>query len=209
MKTLELCLPHPVNSPSMTHDEAFKLLTKRTGPILREHGFKGSGRNFKRDRGDVWQGINFQKAQWRLDASHPINFTLNLTLFFPNLQTQRHFEPRPGFDKFTPMAADQTFRVGDFLPNPADEWWDVDAATFEEFWPTFAGILRETVIPTMNAMTTREGIADACRTMPWMVFGPLRDYLGDLAPPDWAPGDGESGRWKQDARGRWLGPGEW
>ena len=192
----------------MTPDEAFKELTRRSGPILREHGFKGSGQNFKRDLTDIWQGINFQKTQWRSDASHPVSFTLNLTLSFPRMPSPRPSAAAASFDKFSPMKADQTFRVGDFLPE-GDTWWDVDAADLENLWPRFAAVLTDTVIPAMNTMKTREGLADVCRTMPWNAFGPLHLWLAELAPPPWNPKDRDAGLWKQDDRGRWWGPGEW
>lgn len=192
----------------MDHDVAFKELTRRSGVLLRGRGFKGSGQNFRRDLGEVWQVVNFQKSQWR-DRSTPVSFTINVGTHFPRVRAERWRDvAEPG--KLSVMHSDFGLRVGDLLPERRDAWWEVDGGRFDEQWPEFERALTAAVLPGLDAIATREGLAEHCRHAPWDL-GPAgcaaRLWLGTLAPPPWDPQDKE--KWKQNGQGRWWGPGEW
>jgi hypothetical protein len=179
--------------------------------MLREHGFKGSGQNFKRDTGEQWQGINFQKSQWRLDKSEPLRFYLNLGVHFPLVECARNMTPPATFAKFTPGKADQRFRVHELLPDSKYPCFDIDGPTLEPFWEEFARLVRRNVVPAMDRMATREGLAEVCRRAPWSICSlATHGWLGAAFDvPAWDPKDEEAGRWKRDERGLWWGPGEW
>jgi hypothetical protein len=192
----------------MDHDEAFKELTKRSGVLLRGREFKGSGQNFRRDLGEVWQVVNFQKSRWR-DRSTPVSFTINVGTHFPRVPAQRWKEVAE-LGKLPESLTDFRLRVGHLLPERRDTWWEVDGDSFEVLWTRFEPVLTAAVLPGLDAIATREGLAEHCRLAPWDL-GPAgcaaRLWLGPLAPPPWDPQDKE--KWKQDGQGRWWGPGEW
>jgi hypothetical protein len=192
----------------MDSDAAFKELMKRTGALLRTQGFKGSGQNFKRDCGEQWHGINVQKSQWRIDRDDPIAFYINVCIHFPRLRRKRYLRPPASFAKFTPMRADQQFRIEDLVPAARDGLLEVDGETIDRRWKTMERYLRDGV-HVLDGISTRENLARWLRHHPWLVFQPTRWWLGkDFALPIWDPADCDAGRWRRDSDGLWWGPGE-
>ncbi|MEK6700936.1 MAG: DUF4304 domain-containing protein [Planctomycetota bacterium] len=169
--------------------DAFKELTRRSGLVLREHGFKGSGQNFYRDKGETWQALNFQRTQWRLSPDDPVNFTMNMGIYIPSLD--RTNLPMPMFEKisdvrrFRATNGDEYWRVGQFLADGRDQWWDVCDDLLETMWKDFDGLLRDTVIPAFDVLSTRAGASRVAHWCPYLVGLSFRKWLAELAPPEW------------------------
>jgi hypothetical protein len=189
---------------------AFKEVTRRTGALLRNRNFKGSGQNFKRPIGEQWQGLNFQKSQWRGEAAEPVHFYINVCLHFPSVQGRPPGPPVPAtFAEFSPMKADLRLRLGELLPDGDDEWLVVGGEGLEEFWARLGPTLDEVVAPAMDRMATREGMEAIIRRVPWSACPMTRAWLGPAhAPPPWDPDAARAGQWIQDGDGLWWGPGE-
>lgn len=199
------------NAPNEV-DAAFKVVLKRTGAILREQGFKGSGQNYRRactgPDGEIWQAVNFQKTQWRSPGDESINFTINLLVHFPELVVESHSERPKELSKLRVEHADARWRAGEFIDG-GDAWWDVTAAGVEVFWSEFEPVVRGTIVPVMNRVRTREGLIWAARKRPSMISRSFNLWLGDDAPPPWHGDERDAGKWRKDADGLWWGPGEW
>ncbi len=188
---------------SMNADAAFKELTKRAGGLLREHGFKGSGQNFKRDCGDQWQGINFQKSSWRADKSQPIEFFLNIHVYFPTVQYDR-FKAAASFDEYAYGSHDMQLRAADLVANGDDTWFKVNGPLprLENFSRRFCTLLTETIIPAMDTMRTPDGLERTLRRVPWMCVWTnlwLRQHGRSIH--TWNPN--EEADWTQDGNGLW------
>jgi hypothetical protein len=199
-------MPAKVQTP----DEAFKEFTRRLGKVLRSHGFKGSGQNFRRESGAQWQAINIQKSQWRVDSDDPIVFYVNIGVQFPGIEFKRFAPPPAAIAKFTATKADLSLRIDELFPEERLTWFAVDGWTLEKFWKRFSDLIVARLVPLLTAMNTPEGLARVLRTMPWMATPGARLFVGrKLAPPLWDPAERDAGLWKQDKKGLWWGPGEW
>lgn len=187
----------------MRADEAFKELTKRTGVLLRQHGFKGSGQNFKRDCGEQWQGIHFQKSQWRAGKSDPIEFYLNIHAYFPTVQYDR-FKAAGSFDEYTFACHDMQLRAADLIANKDDTWLKVNGPLprLENFCRRFSTLLTDTIIPAMDTMRTPEGLERTLRRVPWMCLWANR-WLKQHGRGIHAWDPGEATQWTQDTDGLW------
>lgn len=187
----------------MNADEAFKELTRRTGVLLRQHAFKGSGQNFKRDCGEQWQGINFQKSQWRVERSDPIDFYLNIHAYFPNVQCKR-FKAADCFDDYSHARSDLQLRASDLIADQNDSWLTVSGPLprLDNFCQRFMSLLTDTILPAMDTMRTPEGLERTLRRVPWMCMSANRWLLqhGRGIHP-WDPG--EAADWSQDADSLW------
>lgn len=193
--------------------EAFKEFTKRTGRVLRERGFTGSGQNYRRACGKQWQAINIQKSQWRVDRDDPIRFYVNVGIEYPARRFKR-WSPLPAtLSKFSATRADSTFRIDELFPQSRFNWFacgGVDGGNLEKLCARFARVLTDRLVPLLDTMGTPEGLARTLRTMPWKVSAGARAFVGkSLAPPDWDPAELDAGKWRQDKQGWWWGPGEW
>ncbi len=194
----------------LTPDEAFKEFTRRVGEVLRGHGFRGSGQNFRRDMGEQWHALNLQKSQWRVSGDDPIVFYVNVGVHFPRIEVERFYPTPTTIAKFTAGKADQTLRIDDLFLDMSLDWFGVDGGTLETFWPRFSDLLSARLVPQLETMATPQGLASVFRTMPWMMSLGTRVFVGPkLATPVWDPKDKDAGLWKQDSEGLWWGPGEW
>ena len=202
-----------MSGSKQTPDEAFKMFTRRVGVALREHGFKGSGQNYRRDCGSQWQAINIQKSSWRVGRDDPVVFYVNIGLQFPNLTFERYAEPPATVSKFVATKADQDFRIDELFPNEQFDWFvvaGIGGQGFDRFCTRFESLIRDRLVSLLDTLVTPEGLARVIRTMPWVTTLCTREFLGpDLSPPNWDPVDNDAGRWKKDDHGRWWGPGEW
>ncbi|HLP84442.1 MAG TPA: DUF4304 domain-containing protein [Phycisphaerales bacterium] len=187
----------------MNADEAFKELTRRTGVLLRQHGFKGSGQNFKRDCGEQWQGINFQKSQWRENKSQPIEFYLNIHVYFPTVQRER-LSTAASFDDYKFPNCDLQLRAGDLIADKDDSWLKVSGPLprLDNFCQRFMSLLSDTILPAMDTMRTPEGLERTLRRVPWMCMSANR-WLLQHGRSIHAWDAGESADWTQDAAGLW------
>lgn len=193
-------------------ENAFRELAKRSGIVLRQRGFTGSGQNYRRERGEQWQAINIQKSQWRVTREDPICFYVNIGIDYPALRFKR-WSPLPGtLSKFIATKADTTFRIDELFPDERFGWFAVqgiDGRNHEKFCNRFERLLADQLVPLLDEMATPQGLARVLRMMPWMVHAGSRAFVGrDLAPPDWDPGDRDAGKWKQDKQGLWWKRGE-
>lgn len=93
-----------------TAQERFaQLIKSEIAPQLRIHGFKGSGRSYRIDRGDLRGQLNFQGSRWNTKAE--VEFTINLSAAHHPLPTPRGWWSR----------------IGHLLPEQNDTWWVLPA----------------------------------------------------------------------------------
>jgi hypothetical protein len=104
-----------MRDPKPTPEETFKEFMSRTGRVLREHGFSGSGLNYRRERGEQWQAINIQKSQWRCKGE-PICFYVNIGFDFPRLRFKRWIDLPATLSKFIALKADTNVRIDALFP---------------------------------------------------------------------------------------------
>lgn len=199
--------------PKPTPAEAFKELTKRTGILLRAHGFTGSGQNYRRQLGKQWQAINIQKSQWVVSREDPICFYVNIGIDYPELPFERWLPLPASLSKFIATKADTTFRIDELFPKSQFSRFaceGVDGWNLEEFCTKFEDVLTNHLVPLLDSMSTPEGFARVLRMNPGSVSAGSRAFVGkSLAPPEWDPRERDAGKWKQDKDGLWWGPGEW
>jgi hypothetical protein len=101
--------PNDVPLDSEHAPEAFtRFLRIELAPALRQLGFKGSGANFRLDRGDFRGGLQFQKSQHNTRAL--VKFTINLSA--------AHQPTKQGY---------WGDRIGFLLPERTDLWWRLPA----------------------------------------------------------------------------------
>lgn len=193
-------------------DSGFKELVKRSGIVLRQRGFTGSGQHYRRERGEQWQAIHIQKSQWRVTREDPICFYVNIGIDFPAIRFARWMPRAETLSKFIATKADTTFRIDELLPDERFDWFAVagiDGWNQEKFCHRFERVLTDQLVPLLDRMATPQGLSRVLRMMPWMARPGSLAFVGkDLAPPDWDPADCDAGKWKQDKRGLWWKKGE-
>lgn len=202
-----------MSSLPMTPDEAFKRFTQRTARVLRAHGFQGSGANYRRARGEQWQAFNIQKSQWRVNREDAISFYINIGLDYPELRFKRWLPIAPTLGKFIATKAETSLRIDELFPEcrlDRVDWFiagGLDGWNTEEACARFERTLLEKLMPRLDEMATREGLARVLRIMPWWVSAGSRAFVGEsLAPPAWDKAD--VGMWRQDEEGLWWKQGE-
>jgi hypothetical protein len=97
-----------------TRDNYDVMLRDEVGPWLRERGFRKRRNRFRRADSQGWQVVDFQASAW---GSHDdVRFTINLWVGVTELEKAE-------------VEAQVQQRVGKLLPDGADYWWPVGAAT--------------------------------------------------------------------------------
>lgn len=185
----------PGSTPSQ---RAFAELAKRVGGLLREHGFRGSGQNFTRDCGELWQGVALQRSQWVVSAHEPVRFYLNFGVYFATLRSEQ-FDWRKTFTEFRsfrPASMDLSLRPSE-LGQRAPSVWEVGEDTLEQVWEQVQGVLRLSVLPVLDWVSTRDGATELCLLIPWHLDLAVRAWLGTQAPKAWAPNEVEAERLRQ------------
>jgi len=161
-------------------------VARRTGKVLRESGFKGSGRRFYRDCGEVWQAIDFQQMPWRPTPDTPVTFTCNLYLKFPRLDRRGlpEYPETTDIRRLGSRFADQSLQVGDVSQANKGGWRDIEPNSLESVWTEFEAELRRSVIPAFDQMRSQQGVSRILSGLPaamQTVF--TRRWLGPFATP--------------------------
>lgn len=197
---------------ALTSDDAFKHFTKRLGHVVRAHGFRGTGANYRRERGEQWQAINIQKSQWRVERADPICFYVNIGIDYPRLSFKRWLPLAASLDKFIANKAETAFRIDDLLPQERFDWFScqgINGHNVDGFCTRFEQVMTQHLLPLLDDMATPTGMARVLRMVPWHVSAGAREFLGRaLTPPAWDPADERTGEWERDSRGLWWKQGE-
>ncbi|QQS09569.1 MAG: DUF4304 domain-containing protein [Phycisphaerales bacterium] len=181
--------PGEINHP----DVAFKELLKRSAAILRAHGFKGSGQNYTRDCGEVWQVVNFQKSMWSVQRDHLLSFYINLSAYLPFDPARPASEDDDGTkpwyhipkaSKLRASYGDVRFRSGELHPDDRDGF-DLGDDNFDAVWRALEHRWYKVFVPVLDAIRTRNDLVRLTHLQPWMVDRNCRAKLGDEAPPRW------------------------
>ena len=96
------------------------MLRTDVAPVLRSHGFRGSGKTFSLPSETHWILIGFQGSMYNTRAR--VDFTVNWMVMRRDewIEEWRKLE-RPE-DPPKPIAAD---RIGFLMPGGVDRWWSI------------------------------------------------------------------------------------
>lgn len=139
----------------------------RIAPLLRQMGFKGSGRNFRRNRADFSDWISIGKGQRSYEGYFAIELGCHPLL---PLQPGKDLKPRTFSDCWfwtrlrphgkddqwwnaDPVSNSELDRIENLLGTRAIEWF----SEFETLAETFGGITPETIAST-HALGSQYGI---------------------------------------------------
>ncbi|MCV2357309.1 DUF4304 domain-containing protein [Paucibacter sp. B2R-40] len=141
----------------MTPKELIDAAIAPLSTVLREAGFKKSGRRFKRDVGEVRLFLDVQASQWNRDQS--ASFTINLAVFAPSVL--RKLGEDVGDAPNSEAGCTWLDRIGFLTPEKKDLWWKLDSA---ESVKDVSSRVLETVhryaIPWLVGAETYEGLCD-------------------------------------------------
>jgi hypothetical protein len=101
----------------------FKLLLEDVAALLKPRGFSKRGMSFRRVSSGNVALIAAQRSQF--GAAGSIRFTFNAAIICGRLLSDED----PTISKAGVMHAHLSERIGEFLSEPADAWWELDGAS--------------------------------------------------------------------------------
>ena len=104
-------------------EQTFKALLDGIGRKLGAQGFTKRGNAFRRVSSGNSAIVEVQRSQ--SSASGAVRFTFNVGIICGRLLD----EYQPDVSKAGSMHAHLRKRIGEFLPEPMDRWWDLDGTT--------------------------------------------------------------------------------
>lgn len=104
-------------------EQSFKALLDEAGRGLKARGFTKRGHGFRRVLSGNSVIIEAQRSQ--SSSSDTIRFTFNAGIVCGRLLGERV----PDISKAGAMHAHLRMRIGEFLPEAADRWWELNGAT--------------------------------------------------------------------------------
>ena len=165
------------------------LLRTIVAPVLRGHGYAGSGQDFHRRIDGNWAAINVQRRRYSTDDD--LRFTVNLGTASTAVLAEDGFPPD---EPAREINCHWRARIGDLLPKPADTWWrvrsDAPASRIAALGNTVAGHLAERAVPKLEVMASDEAIlATVLNGEPRLGLSPAEmDIVGPilrrLGPPE-------------------------
>ena len=101
---------------------AIDSVAKALHPVMKQHGYKKRGRNYRRQGERCTQVLNVQASPWR--GRNGTSFTVNLGLYFPVVAVVLWEDTEPSAN---PSEAECHLRcrLGRLMPRPYDRWWEV------------------------------------------------------------------------------------
>lgn len=126
--------------------------------LLREAGFRKSGRRFYRDAGETRIVLEVQASQWNREGN--TRFTINLGLFVPEVSRKlgRTVCDRPN----SPQRCTWNERIGFVSPSRIDLWWEIaEEKSIPEVATKVVEVVREFGLPWLEGATTYEGFRNA------------------------------------------------
>ena len=152
-------------------------VVSRVQPELREAGFRKRRHTFNRttDEGLV-HVVNFQMGQYPLAPDIPPirysmwgSFTVNLGVFVPEVHEVRFGEALRFVNEYQ-CETSLRWRLGEFLDEPIDAWWDLRESLDTQTEEVVA-LLRDRGLPWLDTFRTRADILlaweDTGRMEPW------------------------------------------
>lgn len=121
-------------------EQNFKDLLDGIGRKLKTQGFTKRGNAFRRVASGNSAIVEFQRSQ--SSTSDAIRFTVNVGIICGRLLD----EDQPDVSKAGSMNAHLRKRIGEFLPKPADQWWDLNGTTETNALATELSPLLDTAI---------------------------------------------------------------
>lgn len=154
----------------------FKMLLKGVADLLKPHGFSKRGMSFRRMSSGNVALIAAQRSQFSTAGS--IRFTFNAAIICDRLLR----DDGPGIFKAGLMHAHLSERIGEFLSQPADKWWELDGASDP------AVVLSDLTLPLALASQFLVEHAENAKLIalwesgqsPGLTDGQRRRYLQDL-----------------------------
>ncbi|WP_419319757.1 DUF4304 domain-containing protein [Caulobacter sp. ErkDOM-E] len=104
-------------------EQSFKALLKGVADLLKPFGFSKSGTTFRRMSSGNAALISAQRSQF--SSNDTIRFTFNIAVVSGRLLR----EEGPDITKAGVMYAHLSERIGEFLIEPTDKWWELKAAS--------------------------------------------------------------------------------
>src|ERR1700689_1536492 len=105
------------------------MLRNDVAPMLRSHGWKGSGKDYKRSSELYRAFINFQKNRW--NTKDEVEFTVNVGVLSDEALAEcdaARLEARERWGRdivAIPTWGQWSTRIGHLLPSQGDKWWRI------------------------------------------------------------------------------------
>jgi hypothetical protein len=129
---------------------------RRVKPVLRDHGWQGSGTTYYARRGENLGVVQFQSSRSSTGALAKI--TVNLGVWCHAVAA---FDDRAGDGNARIPACHWRSRLGQFLSPPRDEWWDIDGTARDEAVSSrVTGYLVDLALPEMDRLSRDEVLRD-------------------------------------------------
>jgi hypothetical protein len=153
-------------------------LRARIAPVLREHGYAGSGQDFHRQFGENWAAINVQRDRYSTGAE--VRFTINLGTKSALVLGERGDDPSQPVKE---VDCDWRTRIGSLLPSRRDTWWSIRSGMrdveLETLGDTIRAHLVERALPELERMSHDRAILRSVQPSQ----GALKPFELDIAAP--------------------------
>lgn len=130
---------------SETIESQFKTVVLTVANLLKSQGFKKRGRALYRVTNENVELIEFQRSL--ANTAQNLCFTVNVGII--SVRLARHFEKE--LSKAGSVDAHLRRRIGDFLPQPHDKWWELNTvASPKGVIEELSSLLVEKVVPYLT-----------------------------------------------------------
>jgi hypothetical protein len=142
-------------------EASYKKIVQAVGVALKVHGYRKSGARFRLDRVGNLALIAFQRST--TSDAETIRFTMNIGIVSGELL--RRWDPDQDLAKVPVQNAHLWIRLGDFLPDPRDHWWEVNSSS--DIGPLEAelvAVLEPKVVPFLDAHLSDAALLELWKT---------------------------------------------
>ena len=139
----------------MTPKDLIDAAIQPLAQLLRNEGFRRSGRRFHRDIGESRVFLEVQASQWNREAK--ASFTINLAAFTP--EVARKLGKAVGAPPKSERGCTWLERIGFTTPSRLDTWWNVyDQSSVAQVSEEVVQVVRTYALPWLEAAATRDGL---------------------------------------------------
>ncbi len=128
-------------------EDRYKKIVQSVGVALKAHGYRKSGTRFRLDRVGNLALVAFQRST--TSDAETIRFTMNIGVVSGELL--RRWDPDQDIAKVSVQSAHLWKRLGDFLPDPRDHWWEVNSSSdIGPLETEIVAVLESKVVPFLD-----------------------------------------------------------
>jgi len=153
-----------------------EIVKLRLAPLLKQHGFTKSGRDFHRQRERDWQVVNVQASQGNLGEDG--KFTVNLGVYVSAVAALAGTPALEGKPKEHSCTVRE--RIGMLMREQNDHWWNVSPSiSSEQTAKDVASAVEQFGIPWLEAHLRLETIAETLKPQPSVMSAAAALAAGD------------------------------